>query len=155
MNTSGVTVSGYNATTLGEQTITVKYKNKTATFNVTVKNDVTGISIKSVPSKVSYIKGENLDLTGGVISVTYEDGSTNDVPIIANEVGISGYDLNNIGEQKVMVNYNGNVASFNIIVSNKGDEILVNPKTGGNLLVICILSITFIVIAIVIRKKYY
>ena len=53
-------VSGFSNTTVGEKTITVTYGGKTTTFKITVTaEEVTGIRVKTVPSKTSYIKGQN------------------------------------------------------------------------------------------------
>ena len=64
-------VSGYDKEKLGEQEIIVTFGVKTATFKVTVTNTITKIAIKSAPTKVTYVKGENLELydfmTGKVV----------------------------------------------------------------------------------------
>ena len=107
-------VTGYNKNTLGEQELTVTYEGKTTTFKVTVTNEVTGISIASNPSKTTYVKGTDLDVTGGKIQVTYEDGSKEEKEITANMV--TGYDKNTIGEQELTVTYDGKTATFYIEV---------------------------------------
>ena len=81
MTSSEVQVTGYDSNTVGEQTLTVTYQGQTTSFKVTVKNEVTGIEIKNAPSKTTYVKGENLDLTDGTITVTYEDGTSAEVPM--------------------------------------------------------------------------
>ena len=107
-------VSGYDKNTIGEQELTVTYEGKTTTFKVTVTNEVTGISIASNPSKTTYVKGTDLDVTGGKIQVTYEDGSKEEKEITANMV--TGYDKNTIGEQELTVTYDGKTATFYIEV---------------------------------------
>ena len=42
---------------------------------------VSGISLKTAPTKTQYYTGETLDFTGGVITVTYDDSSTEDITI--------------------------------------------------------------------------
>jgi hypothetical protein len=112
--TSGM-VSGYSSNTVGNQTITVLYSGKTATFTVTVfAVAVTGVSIKSNPAKTTYLQGESLDLTGGVITVSYNDGSIQDMDIIQSM--ISGYNANTSGQQIVSVTYSGKIATFNVTV---------------------------------------
>ena len=125
MKSSDISVTGYDANKLGEQTITVTYEGKTTTFKVTVKNDVTGIVIKNKPTKTSYVKGEEIDLTGGMITVTYQDTTTADIPIAENM--ITGYDKNTLGEQVITVTYEGKTTTFKVTVKNDViDVVIVN-----------------------------
>lgn len=56
--------------------VTVTYQGKTATFNVTVNPKVmTGIEITQEPTKQSYINEETLDLTGLVVTASFNNGS--------------------------------------------------------------------------------
>ena len=73
MTSSDIEITGYNRNELGTHTITVTYQGQQTTFEVTVKNEISKIEVSSKPSKTSYIKGENLDLTGGTISAVYQD----------------------------------------------------------------------------------
>lgn len=86
MTSKELQISGYESNTLGTKTITITYQGKTVSFNVSVKNDITGIVIKNGMTKTTYIKGEAIDLSGGVITVLYEDGSSanNDIKQITN-----------------------------------------------------------------------
>ena len=113
MASNGVELTGYNEQEEGEQEITVTYAGKTTTFKVTVKNEITGISIKTAPSKTTYIKGENLDLTGGIIIVTYEDGSIEEISMTSNGVEITGYNGQE-GEQTITVTYKGYSTTFTV-----------------------------------------
>ncbi|MCB6416788.1 bacterial Ig-like domain-containing protein, partial [Faecalimonas umbilicata] len=51
-------VSGYDATKTGEQTVTVTYEGKTATFKVTVKEEAKPVTLESItvtaPTKTEY-----------------------------------------------------------------------------------------------------
>ena len=119
MTSSEVGITGYNANETTEQTITVTYAGKSTTFTVTVRNEVTGISIKNTPTKTTYIIGENLDLTGGTLTVSYEDGSTAEVPMTSSEVGITGYNSNETGEQTITVTYAEKSTTFTVTVRNE------------------------------------
>ena len=68
---------GYDADTVGEQTITVKYAEEiTTTLNVTVvEKQLTEIKVTNPPSKMNYIEGESFDRTGMVVVAVYNDGS--------------------------------------------------------------------------------
>ncbi len=83
-------VSGYNKNTLGTQTVTVTYNGLTATFEVSVVDYITGISLKTAPTKVEYEINEQLDVTGGVITVNKASGATEDVNITKEMV--TGFD---------------------------------------------------------------
>ena len=126
MTDSNVQISGYDKTKTGTQQITVKYNGKTTTFNVTVKNNIAGISVKTTPNKTTYVKGENLDLTNGVITVQYENGEKEDVPMSDSNVQITGYDKTKTGTQQITVKYNGQTTIFEVKVK---DEITTNEIT--------------------------
>ena len=130
MTASNVGVSEYNANKTGRQTITISYSNHTATFDVTVHNEITGISIKTNPSKTSYIKGESLELTGGIITATYEDGTTANVNMTASNVGVRGYNANQTGKQTITISYSNHTATFDVTVHNEitGISIKTNPS---------------------------
>ena len=114
VNMTAGMLSGYDKDTLGEQTITVTYLGKTATFKVNVTNNVIGITIKSAPNKVTYVKGENIDVTGGRIEATYQDGSKQEVNMTAGM--LSGYDKDTLGEQTIIVTYLGKTATFKVMI---------------------------------------
>ena len=42
---------------------------------------VTGMVIKTDPTNLSYTHGDTIDLTGGLITVTYDDGTEEDIPM--------------------------------------------------------------------------
>ena len=77
------------ALTTSDSTITISYTEgsvtKTCTQTITVNAappapvTLTGISVKTAPSKVTYTEGENFDKTGMVIEATYSDSTKKDV----------------------------------------------------------------------------
>jgi hypothetical protein len=72
------------------------------------------IAITTPPTKTSYTTGENLDLTGLVVTGTYSDGTSK------TETGIlvSGYNPNTLGQQAFTVTVNGKTAAFSVTVNN-------------------------------------
>ena len=82
--------TGYNKTTIGKQTITVKYdvpytlssttltERITQTFQVEVTNPAKTIAITK-PSTTTYNWGSNLNYTGGKIVVTYANNTTDEL----------------------------------------------------------------------------
>ena len=82
---SRVTVTGFDTSVAGtNKTANVKYtedgKDYTGTFNYSVANPVTGVTI-TAPTKTTYNHGDALDLTGGTITITYADTTTATEPI--------------------------------------------------------------------------
>jgi hypothetical protein len=109
-------ISGYNADTIGQQTLTVTVNSKTATFIVTVNAaTLTGIAIDSPPTKTTYDKGETLDLSGLVVTGTYSDGNTKSETVDASNV--SGYNADTLGEQTLTVTVSGKTAQFRVTVN--------------------------------------
>ena len=97
-------VSGFDSTTPGTKTITVTFKDNTYKYTVNVEDRLLGVSIKDLPNKTTYKKGESLDLTGATLNVTKDSGVT--VVKITKDM-VSGYDSNKEGYQVITVNYGG------------------------------------------------
>ena len=123
----------------GEHTVEVSkdgYLTTTASFTIDEKPiDVavmitpvmmTGISVKTLPTKTSYYTGDKLDTSGLVLTAKYNDGKT--------ETITTGYTctptaLNTAGTQAVTVNYNGFTTKFNVSVTQtKATNISVATK---------------------------
>ena len=108
---SGGMISGYNATTVGTQTIKVNAfgKENVGRFNVTVVDKTLGISMKKLPNKIEYTEGEGIDVTGAVLNVTKLSG-TKEIPVTKEM--ISGYNPGKIGTQVITVTYDGFITEF-------------------------------------------
>lgn len=112
---AGVAASGYDPSTLGEQTIDVTYAGKTAQYTVTVIAKAEEmIELISAPDKKTYIQGEALDLTGGKIRIYYNDGDQKEQSIVASMV--SGYQAGVAGPQTVTVTVGGKQTEFSVTV---------------------------------------
>ena len=99
---SGYSVTGYDKTKSGTQTITVTYRNQTATFDVTVAEpQITKIEITTPPTTTEYYVGQDLKTDGMVVTVTFEDESTQTTTAYT----LSGYDKKTVGTQTVTVRY--------------------------------------------------
>jgi hypothetical protein len=130
-------ISGYNANTVGQQTITVTVGGKTATFTVTITGgDATlqSIAVTSLPTKGVYVVGESLNLSGLVVIGTYADGTSKQETVSLSD--ISGYDANTVGQQIVTVTVGGKTAIFIVMVNNTSDPPLglddLAKAPGGN-----------------------
>ncbi len=112
-------VSGFDNTVVGEQTLTVTYMGMTATFNVEiVAKSISSIDITTFPSKLEYLEGkDDLNVDGGKLTVYYNNDTSEEVDIT--EDMVSGFDKNFVGEQDLVLFYNGMPAYYKIEVIAK------------------------------------
>jgi hypothetical protein len=111
------TVTGFNSNSAGQQTITVTYKDITATFTVTVRGkNLTGIGVQSQPAKLEYVQGSGeLDVTGGVVQLTYDVGGNQTIPMTKEMV--SGFNNMLPGTQTLTVSYGGFTTTFTVTIT--------------------------------------
>ncbi len=103
---SKATISGFDNTKLGEQTIKVSYLGLETEFKVTVVEiSLVSITISALPTKVEYIENEELDINNGELLVTYNNTTTEKIAL--SKATISGFDNTKIGEQTIKVSYLG------------------------------------------------
>lgn len=86
LNGEGVTVSGYDSSKLGKQTVTVTFEGKTTTFEIQTLPKIAVEGVKTV-----YDKDESFDPTGSV-QVRNSDGTFETVALTDSKVTISGFD---------------------------------------------------------------
>jgi photosystem II stability/assembly factor-like uncharacterized protein len=112
---SAVIVKGVTA---GTATVTAATENGeySATCAVTVTPTVRSIEITTSPDKTDYDIGDELDLTGLVVTATY-GGKTPDGPITIDKNHISGFDSETVGTKTVIITYNGKTAEFTVTVN--------------------------------------
>ena len=127
MTDSQVVVTGYDTTSVGVKTITVQYKGFTKKFGITVEDNLSGIIIKTLPTKLDYKYGESLDLTGGTIEITKESGVKEIINMTPSMV--SGYNSKKIGNQTLTVTYEGITQQFSVNVKDYISKIKVIPPT--------------------------
>lgn len=111
------TVKGFSSNTIGQKTITVKYKELTDTYTVTVvEAALIEIKIEKKPNKLTYYTGDALDTDGIKVVAYYQDGKRVDV---TSKITVSG-NANTAGEQIITVIYEERdykkTASFEITV---------------------------------------
>ena len=127
MTNSQVTITGFDTTTVGAKTITVKYKGFTKTFSITVVDPTSSMVIKTLPDKLDYKYGEELDLTGGTIQITKTSGSTQILNITKQM--ISGYNPKKLGSQVITVTYDGKTAEFSVNVEDYVKQLNIKKPT--------------------------
>ena len=109
---TGFTTSGFSSATAGKNTVTVSYEGFTATFDVTIKAvELTGIEIAKQPNKTTFNTGDELDTTGLVLTLKYNNGT-----IGTTDTGytVSGYNTDTAGEQTITVTYQGFTATYKV-----------------------------------------
>ena len=117
------TVSGFDSSVEGKNTVTVKWVSPygtsyTTTFDVEIidpRPKLTGIVVDTMPIKREYERKESLDLTGLVIKATYTDGSS----VAVTDYTVSGYNALKNGIQTITVTYNDFTTTFTVAVGQK------------------------------------
>ena len=127
MTDSQVVITGYDTTSVGVKTITVQYKGFTKNFGITVEDNLSGMIIKTLPTKLDYKYGESLDLAGGTIEITKESGVKEIINMTPSMV--SGYNSKKIGNQTLTVTYEGITQQFSVNVKDYISKIKVIPPT--------------------------
>ena len=124
-----VAVSGFDKTKLGEQIITITYKDKTVSYKIEVIKEieevktVERISIKQLPDKLEYVVGkDNLDLSGGILLVRYSDGTVTEVEMTNARVVILGFSNVNVGIRTLTVSFEGKTTTFDIEIIEEISE---------------------------------
>lgn len=90
-----------------QTTVTIKYQDKTVTQSISVEEKTaTSLTIIKNPTKLTYIQNtENLDLTGGSIKVTYNDGSTENIDLTSNDLTVTGFNNKTLGKISITIAY--------------------------------------------------
>ena len=101
-----VTKDGY-LTTSGKLTVS-----DAATVNITLTK-LTGIRVKTMPAKTSYIEGATLDTTGLAVEGITRSGA---VDIDRKLVTVTPTELTTVGTQTITVSYSGLTTTFNVTV---------------------------------------
>ena len=116
--------SGFDSSTAGQKTVTVTYENKTATFNVTVRDGSVTPTMESISARLAegytIYKGDELDKSKILITVNYSDGSTAAVIGSDSGVTITGYSKTKVGDQTITIKYSGKTTTLVITVLDKG-----------------------------------
>ncbi|MBR2967336.1 MAG: bacterial Ig-like domain-containing protein [Clostridia bacterium] len=116
-----VTISGYNSNTVGQQIITVTYKEKTTTFYVKV---VKRLAVSIEQRNSIYFVGEEFNRAYGSVVLTANDGiSSNPVDLSSPLVSLSGLDTfaDVAGNNVITISYGGYTDTFEVKVYEAAD----------------------------------
>lgn len=109
---TGYTLSSPDMSAYGNKTVTVTFDEKTVDFNILVV-DISGIEVKTMPTKIEYPKGDVFDTTGLSILVKYTDGTSE---TITTGFEVSGFDSSSVGEKTITVTYKTHTTTFKVTV---------------------------------------
>ena len=119
-------ISGYNSKKLGSQILTVTYKGLTQQFVVKVEDYIASLKIQK-PTKVEYEYGEDIELTGGKVSIIMASGAISESTAMTGAM-ITGYNPKAEGTQTIKVEYKGLQGNFQVKVEDKIKGISVNTE---------------------------
>src|SRR5690606_29876583 len=99
----------------------VKVTEKTGEPDDPEEVEVGAISVTTPPTKTEYLVGEELDLTGLVVTATYTDETTKTVEV--SKLTVSGFDSGVAEENQVVtVTYEGKTATFTVTILEAAEE---------------------------------
>ena len=79
-------------------------------------DSVVDVSIETLPDKLTFAEGASLDVSGGMLKVSYLGGKVIEVPLEVSMV--TGFDNSAPGEQILTVTYEGKTTTFTVTVTH-------------------------------------
>lgn len=111
-----VDYGGFDKTVSGSYTITISYKDYlSASFVVTVAKEIDRISVAG-EFRTNYILNEKIDLSGGMLQLTFVDGSVGEISLLHSDVVVGQYSFASAGIKNIDIFYLGRFCSFNVTV---------------------------------------
>ena len=119
VNMTSSMISGFNNKNLGLQTLTVTYGNLKTKYSVNViKKKASSIKVSRGLTKTSYIQNyDKLSLTGGVVTVTYNDKTTKNIPM--SSCTVTGFNNKTIGKKTLKISYEGVSTTYDVTIVKK------------------------------------
>ncbi len=106
----------FDPNTEGEYNVKVTYGDFSNEVMVKVEPlKITSIAITTPPQKTKFVEGTELDLSGMVVTGTYNNGKTEEIT----NYTVSGYDSAKTGNQTLTISYNGLTVSLPVTVAKK------------------------------------
>lgn len=107
-----------NGTNLTKEqtTVTIKYKEMLVMQPITIEEKaITKISVSKNPTKMKYIQNkEDLDLTGGMLKIEYNDNSNEEITLTSNEIKAIGFDNKKVGKNTVTIEYQSQTTTLDV-----------------------------------------
>ena len=100
----------------GQTTVLIEFEGHTVTQEITVEaKTIVSISVKTEPNKTEYLqKQEELDLTGGIINILYNDGTEEEIAMTSSEIKAEGFSNKEVGTNVITINYQNKTVQFNV-----------------------------------------
>lgn len=119
---SEMTITGFNSSILGNQTIVITVAGKAITFDIVVVDvptvkELIGICVKKNPTKSGYKLLEEFVIEGMELTAFYNDKTEEDI-IDTSLFTVTGFDSSTVGTKKLIVSYEGKEATFFIYVTD-------------------------------------
>lgn len=113
---SEAVVSGFDNSVVGEQILTVTYKNMITTFAVEiVTKSLVSVEVYAKPNKTEYLEAvDNFDVTGGKLKL-YNNNDTDTIVDMKSGM-VTGFDINRSGKQTITVTYANKTTTFDVNV---------------------------------------
>lgn len=99
--------------------------------DIDTKKTVSKIEVKNLPEKTVYVVGEEFTLEGGTLSVTYEDGTTDEVPMTAKSLKVKEPKTQASGTKTVTIKAGKKSARFTVDVANNSFVVTYDPNYDG------------------------
>jgi len=111
-------ISGFDTSSVGVKTLTIINTVNSVSFNITVIKSVDRIEITRLPYKTQYVMGSVFNREGLEVTAYYNDGSQE---ILYNNynVTITGFNTSAVGNQIIIVTYEGKTDVFTIVVGKQ------------------------------------
>ncbi len=124
-NVTSYTVENGTKLTKGQNKVIVKFEDKSYEVEITVKEKKPlGIDIKTAPTKLKYTQyKEELDVKGGVITVKYNDGSSEEVAMTTSGVTFEGFDNTKLGKNTITVKYLNLEKTFEVEIIEEAKDL--------------------------------
>lgn len=121
LENENVKITGFDNTKVGINNITVEYEGKTTQIPVEIiDKKITSINVEKAPLKTNYVSGyDHLDLTGGVLEVIYDDGTTDKISLTNENVLVTGFDNTTVGSNNITIKYRDNITTMNLNIVDK------------------------------------
>ena len=114
-------IDGFDSSAVGVQTLTVTYGGKTTTFEIEiVAKTLQSVAVSVMPDMITYLEGTAFSAAGGRLTLTYDDGTTEEIDLTENMV--SGFDPNVVGVQTLTVTYEDKTTTFEVTVEHVPGE---------------------------------
>ena len=110
---------------LGQTAVIINYEGMTVEQPITVEEKAaTGISISKNPSKMQYIQNKDeLDLSGGILTITYNDNTSETLDLESNLIQVTGFDNSKLGRNVITLTYLSQTTTLEIeIVAEESQD---------------------------------